>query len=68
MVVTGYLAGKVEPAITGRMNDISEKGAELPRCEVCKCTHGVWAAVPVECVVVERLLLKIFHCHSVQRG
>jgi hypothetical protein len=51
------------------MHDIRE-GAELPRCEVCKGTHGVWIVVPVECIVVERLLPKVIHgnLRPMQRG
>jgi hypothetical protein len=43
------------------MHDIREKGAELPRCEVRKGTHGVWVVALVECMVVERLLWKVIH-------
>ena len=56
VIITGAGAGlgRAYALMYGRLganvvvNDVSEKGAELPGCEVRKGTHGVWVVVPVE--------------------
>jgi len=68
MVVTGHLTCKVEAAMIGRLHNIREKGADLPRRELREGTRGIWVVVPIECMVVQRLILQLFHGHPVQRG
>lgn len=68
MVVTGNLTRKVEAATSGGLNDISKEGVEITWCEMGEGTHGVRVRIPVECMVVQRLIPKRFLGHPMQRG
>ena len=67
-MVAGYLTGKVEAAVPSGVHDIGIEIAELPGREVGEGTHGEWAMVPVERVVVQRFSSKPIRIHSMQHG
>ena len=56
MVVAGQLARKMEVSITASgLQNICIKGTELPRCKLCKGTHGERVVIPVKFMEVERI-------------